>query len=93
MTEEKIKVFVVLRQITAEDGGLCEQDAILFSTREGAVARAKELLKEDREDSSWWTNDEYTWEVNEETGEFSIYEDGWYNDNHYDVRIVERTVD
>lgn len=59
-----------------------------YKNKQNAIDKMNELIEKDKEEnSSWYDNDKYVIERTDYL--FSIYEDGEYLLNHYDITITE----
>ena len=87
--EEFGKIFL-LQEDWAYDGDGVETNTKAFTNKESALMFFKYRLYQEAEDGSISSyNNEDNVEVDEGKEHYEIYLDGFYNDDHYNIRIIE----
>ncbi len=87
--DEYGKIFI-LQEDWSYDGDGQEVNSMAFSNKESAMMFLRYRLYQEAEDgsiSSYQNNESV--EINEDNESYEIYLEGFYNDDHYNIRIIE----
>ena len=82
--------FVYVVKIDVAFDGLADTEMKVFSTREKAKAYFDECVADEKaNDHLMELNDKV---VDEEENYFSVYQEGYWSEDHYQIEIIERVV-
>ena len=89
VAENKLTTVFIVRIDSTID---CSTDTTMkvFSTREKAKAYFDECVADEKANDHLMELDDKV--VIEEENHFSIYEDGYWSEDHYEIEIIERVV-
>ena len=89
-SEENDATFVYVVKIDATIDGSTDTEMKVFSTREKAKAYFDECVADEKANDHLMELDDKV--VDEEENYFSVYQDGYWSEDHYEMVIIERAV-
>ena len=82
--------FVYVVKIDATFDGLADTEMKVFSTREKAKAYFDECVANEKANDDLMELDDKS--VDEEENYFSVYQEGFWSEDRYEIEIIERMV-
>ena len=89
-SEENDATFVYVVKIDATIDGSTDTEMKVFSTREKAKAYFDECVADEKANDHLMELDDKV--VDEEENYFSVYQDGYWSEDHYEIEIIEKVV-
>ena len=89
-SEENDATFVYVVKIDATIDGSTDTEMKVFSTREKAKAYFDECVADEKANDHLMKLDDKV--VDEEENYFSVYQDGYWSEDRYEIEIIERMV-
>ena len=89
-SEENDVTFVYVVKIDATIDGSTDTEMKVFSTREKAKAYFDECVADEKANDHLMELDDKV--VDEEENYFSVYQDGYWSEDHYEIEIIEKVV-
>ena len=89
-SEENNLIFVYIVKIDATIDGSTDTEMRVFSTREKAKAYFDECVADEKANDHLMELDNKV--VDEEENYFSVYQEGFWSEDHYEIEIIERVV-
>ena len=89
-SEENKLTFVYVVKIDATIDGSTDTEMKVFSTREKPKAYFDECVADEKANDHLMELDDKV--VDEEENYFSVYQDGYWSEDHYEIEIIEKVV-
>ena len=89
-SEENDATFVYVVKIDATIDGSTDTEMKVFSTREKAKAYFDECVADEKANDHLMELDDKV--IDEEENYFSVYQDGYWSEDHYEIEIIEKVV-
>ena len=89
-SEENDATFVYVVKIDATIDGSTDTEMKVFSTREKAKAYFDECVADEKANDHLMELDDKV--VDEEENYFSVYQEGFWSEDHYEIEIIEKVV-
>ena len=89
-SEENNLIFVYIVKIDATIDGSTDTEMRVFSTREKAKAYFDECIADEKANDHLMESDDKF--VDEEENYFSVYQEGFWSEDRYEIEIIERMV-
>ena len=89
-SEENDAEIVYVVKIDATIDGSTDTEMKVFSTREKAKAYFDECVADEKANDHLMEFDDKV--IDEEENYFSVYEDGYWSEDHYEIEIIEKVV-
>ena len=87
------KVFIVLIDDISEESGQTT-NVYVYKTREEARKALRDAAEEIKLHSEWWDKDNPAFDdFVDEDDTFCIWEDGYYNNNHISIQVMEKKIE
>ena len=89
-SEENDATFVYVVKIDATIDGSTDTEMKVFSTREKAKAYFDECVADEKANDHLMELDDEV--IDEEENYFSVYQDGYWSEDHYEIETIEKVV-